>query len=92
MAKKGIVMGKAARNERFKIMATFYNNIAVGFIVAGVLVPSFLFVIRVVIGSPVDHAITLERAEAVLWFLGIAILAGISFHTSARRIVSNIED
>jgi hypothetical protein len=29
-------MGKAATNERVKLKATFYNNVAVGLLVAGV--------------------------------------------------------
>jgi hypothetical protein len=32
-------MGKVADNERIKLRATFYNNIAVGLWVAGALVP-----------------------------------------------------
>lgn len=33
-------MGKAADSERAKLRATFFNNLAVGTLVAGVLVPS----------------------------------------------------
>lgn len=34
-------MGKAADGERAKLRAAFFNNLAVGIFVAGVLVPSF---------------------------------------------------
>jgi hypothetical protein len=34
-------MGKAADNERLKLKATFYNNLAVGSTVGGVLIPLF---------------------------------------------------
>jgi hypothetical protein len=34
-------MGKAARNERRKIAATYFNSVAVAFFVAGVAVPWF---------------------------------------------------
>jgi hypothetical protein len=36
-------MGKAADNERIKLDAAFYNNIAVGTVIAGVLAPYFAF-------------------------------------------------
>jgi hypothetical protein len=32
-------MGKATDNERIKLRATFFNNLAVGLILAGVLIP-----------------------------------------------------
>jgi hypothetical protein len=32
-------MGKAATNERIKLNATFLNNIAVGLVITGILVP-----------------------------------------------------
>jgi uncharacterized membrane protein len=38
-------MSKAADNERIKLRATYYNNIAVGLILAGCLIP-YLAVVR----------------------------------------------
>jgi hypothetical protein len=32
-------MGKAAENERIKLGATFYNNLAVGLTITGLIVP-----------------------------------------------------
>jgi hypothetical protein len=32
-------MGRAAENERLKLRATFFNNIAVGIVVAGLVIP-----------------------------------------------------
>jgi hypothetical protein len=37
-------MGKAAENERIKLRATFYNNLAVGLALAGVLIPYLGFI------------------------------------------------
>ena len=37
-------MGKAVDNERVKLKATFYNNLAVAFIVTGCVVPYLSFV------------------------------------------------
>ena len=34
-------MGKAADNERRKLQGTFFNNIAVGLVVAGIALPYF---------------------------------------------------
>jgi hypothetical protein len=34
-------MGKAANNEKIKLRAMFYNNIAVTFVLTGVVVPLF---------------------------------------------------
>ena len=36
-------MGKTADNERIKLRVAFYNNIAVGLMVAGFLLPLFAF-------------------------------------------------
>jgi hypothetical protein len=41
MARGEPLMGKAARNERRKIMATYFDSIAVAFFAAGVAVPWF---------------------------------------------------
>jgi hypothetical protein len=40
---KGTRMGKAADNEAIKLRATFYNNLAVGAALAGVIVPIVTF-------------------------------------------------
>jgi hypothetical protein len=34
-----IIMGKAADNEKLKLRATYYNNIAVAFLITGFVVP-----------------------------------------------------
>jgi hypothetical protein len=36
-------MGKAADNERIKLRATFYNNLAAGLILTGILLPGMAF-------------------------------------------------
>ncbi|HEV3111766.1 MAG TPA: hypothetical protein VGY99_14870 [Candidatus Binataceae bacterium] len=38
-------MGKTADNERIKLRATYYNNIAVGLVLAGCLIP-YLALVR----------------------------------------------
>ena len=40
-------MSKAADNERIKLRATFYNNLAIGLFVAGVLLPYFAVLTKV---------------------------------------------
>jgi hypothetical protein len=45
-------MGKAADNERIKLRATFFNNIAVGLSITGVLVPYLAFIQS---GVPDEH-------------------------------------
>jgi len=39
-------MGKAAKNERIKLRATFFNNVSVGLILAGCLIPYLALVQR----------------------------------------------
>ncbi len=39
-------MGKAADNEKCKLRATFYNNVAVGCVIAGAAIPYFSFLIQ----------------------------------------------
>ena len=84
------MMGKTARNERLKIIATFYNNIAVGTLVAGILVPA----ITLIVSLPMlpEQTYSWEKIEAVLAFAAVAMMAAISVHLSARRIVASIED
>jgi hypothetical protein len=39
-------MGKAADNEKHKLKASFYNNIAASFVVTGAVVPYLAFVFK----------------------------------------------
>jgi hypothetical protein len=86
----GRPLGKAARNEHRKIIATFYNNIAVGILVAGVLVPALSLVISLPFAS--HRGVSRDGVEFALGFLGIAVIASVSLHLTARRIVAQIED
>jgi hypothetical protein len=39
-------MGKVAENERIKLRATFYNNIAISLVIVGTAIPSFAVFFR----------------------------------------------
>lgn len=75
-------MNKTARNERRKITATALNNLAVSFVVTGVVVP--------IIGL----AYTMTYPQDQIWFALAALwlMLGIGFHLVARRIVGRIEE
>jgi hypothetical protein len=94
--------GKAARNEVRKIQATYLNNIGVGLLVAGVVVPAFAFWNWAVFLTDRD----IEALKKGEWTdlglaFNLALLAaayGLAFFISrrlngrAKEIVSELED
>jgi hypothetical protein len=81
-------MGKTAKNERAKLTASYFNNIAVAAAVAGVVVPYFNFLQGDRSSSGLTHLqIGFYAAEAVTAFL----VSG-SCHMLARTFVSDVED
>lgn len=77
-----MVLNKTARNERTKITATAFNNIAVALLVTGVIVPS------------VSLAYQFALPHSGYWY-AFALLwggAGVGFHLIARRILERIEE
>jgi hypothetical protein len=63
-------MAKAARNERRKITATFFNGIALAFFVAGVAVPWF-------------YAMSKTNREFADWFLSFTTDQGFELDWAA---------
>jgi hypothetical protein len=86
-------MGKAARNERLKLEATFYNNIAVGLGLAGVFLP----VLSILNNPPTTFSsfITTIVSEKGIFSI-VAVLAAFfsaySFYRDARKEIDKIED
>jgi len=78
MAARG---SKAGRNEKRKLLATFINNLAAAFTLAGVLQPALALV---------QHQRTVTSAE--LTGSAAFLLVALVFLISARYIVSGLED
>ena len=91
------MMGRAARNERRKLQATFFNSIAIGFFLGGVFVPYAAampklsaFVHWMKNGRPIDA----DTVGYVLGVIGSMIVAGFGswlFRRTAERVISRIE-
>ena len=83
-------MGKAARNERVKLDATFLNNLAVGLVLAGIFLPLFsLFRSTPDEILPFVFSVTGVLAIAGLYnFLGRIPI----FSQAARKEIAKIED
>jgi hypothetical protein len=73
-------MGKAAKNERRKLTATFFNNIAVAFIAAGFAVPYF--------AGLASHETSVWRW--VLFFAAFSV--AFCMHMAGRSVLLGIED
>jgi hypothetical protein len=91
-------MGKAAKVERIKLMATFLNNIAVGLVVAGALVPYLSFISATAANQPLRFWITTQTAADFKRFAAIFLVMIFAFigagvlHYMASKILNNIED
>jgi H+/Cl- antiporter ClcA len=82
------VMGKAARNEILKLQAAFFNNIAVGVMIGGVLLP---FVILLFIKNQGVFQFDQETYFAIGGM--VASFAGALYtHVYAVRFLRGIED
>jgi hypothetical protein len=86
-------MGKAAKNERWKLRATFLNNIAVVLVATALAVPAYSLLIKT--GEEFTQwirAITpieaLERGFGVVSVLFLAML----LHLVAAEQLSHLED
>lgn len=88
-------MGKAADNELIKLKATFFNNLAVGGIVAGVIAPAFsiyqnfAFVDQLLQGhlTPLPEN-TITVAILALWFVVGAVFS----RNLAHKIIEQLRD
>jgi MFS-type transporter involved in bile tolerance (Atg22 family) len=72
---------RAIHNERTKLVATYFNNLAVALIAVGALAP----LVGRVVGSSALHAAFLFLLAAV------CILASIALHYSARRTLGRLK-
>jgi formate/nitrite transporter FocA (FNT family) len=85
-------MGKAARNERLKITATYLNNIAAGLFVAGFAIPYLAI-------YPTEHksiqmmlATDADKLYGLLFALATAFIASMGAHLLARNLLATVED
>lgn len=86
-------ISKAARNERRKLRATYLNNVAITFFVAGVATPYFAWA-----HQPAEEAArivrslpeTLRYSPFVAFFGAIAL--SLLFHWFSRAAVDEMED
>lgn len=78
--------GKAARNERRKLLANWLNTLAAATVTVGVLAPTA----GILYGFNVPGG---DRAEWLLWALpGGWFLAGVALHLAAQVIAGGIEE
>jgi hypothetical protein len=86
-------MGKAAKNERLKITATYFNNIAVGLFVVGFAVPYLtLYPTEQKSIQMMIAAYGWPKVWGLLYAWGTALIASIGAHYAARRLLAKIED
>lgn len=85
--------GKAERNERIKLDATFANNIAVGLVLAGVLLPTLsLYTNPFTSIDEIFHAaLTLPGVTKIAGVV-VALAAAIRIYHSARSDLDKLED
>jgi hypothetical protein len=91
-------MGKTEKNERIKLTATFLNNIAVGLVVAGALVPYLSFISATAANQPFLFRITTPSEAELKKFLAIFLVVIVAFigagvlHSMALKMLRNMED
>jgi hypothetical protein len=81
-------VGKAARNEKIKLTATYFNNVAVGATITGSIIP-FLAYARELIQSDGDFT-----PEELLVTLLLVLAAGLALgcRLYANATLSKLED
>src|SRR4051794_16786148 len=86
-------MGKAAENEKRKLLATLCNNLAVAALGAGFIIPWFSLYSnkKIRTGSFFTFAV-LEEFKYAIGAVGFAVLMALILHTVARLIADGIED
>jgi hypothetical protein len=82
-----------AENERIKLRATFYNNLAVGSAVAGLLVPYIALWPRFFSAqaTTLDGLLELIKPDALLGMI-VAALLTLFFRLRADRWINSLED
>ncbi|MGA2638348.1 hypothetical protein [Methylocella sp.] len=90
-------MGKAAYNERIKLRAMFYNNLSVGSLIAGFLVPSLIAVpaFPPLLDDFMNgklSSLDLHKPAAFVITLGLALWAALWLRNEADWIITKIQD
>jgi hypothetical protein len=83
---KGAKMGKTAENERIKLKATFYNNLAIGCLLSGVVAPYVLLMY-----APLDVFASMITRYVLGGMIGCAI-CGLLLRLAADVVIRRIED
>jgi hypothetical protein len=92
-----VAAGKAARNERRKVTATYVNSVAIALFVAGIAMPllSAINTTDAELRQALSSLLTWDGLErAVLRLIVTAVALGLSFwlHSFARDIANQLED
>jgi hypothetical protein len=91
-------MGKAAKNEGHKLAATYWNNIAVGFMLAGFVIPYLnLYQLSATISSwhDVTNFIATTGVAKIYWTVAAIVAAfmiSLAMHRMAQNALKLIED
>ena len=91
-------MGKAAKNERLKLRATFCNNVAVGLLVAGGALPYFAVISRALsttLEGGWSYRFTPSEWNGLMLPAIVAaacIIASSALHSHALKIADQLED
>ena len=85
-------MGKAADNEKHKLRAAFYNNLATGVIITGYAVPYFAFLRKWWDRPPPESlsSLLLELTDKEIWLLSALGLWALMIAWGLRRITNRI--
>jgi hypothetical protein len=90
---KGSTIGKAAKNERLKLNATFLNNLAAAFAVAGLVAPYFYVMNKKELREmPILQALTTEAFWPSLKVLMITLFFTLCLRAWALSFLDKIED
>jgi uncharacterized membrane protein YuzA (DUF378 family) len=86
-------MGKAARNEHRKLLAAFWNNLAVAAVIVGVLTPLLIGLARKDISSlTVSNAMARDDFWYIISGTAAAFVLATFFRMAAAHFASLIED
>jgi hypothetical protein len=82
-------MGKAASNEKIKVRALYFNNVAVGATIAGSIVPLLAYA-RELIQS--DNQFTPAELGITVLLVAVAAVVAAASRFYASAILSKLED
>jgi len=94
-------MGKSAANERLKLRATFYNNIAVGLVITGIAAPYFATASRnnernwppdIGAWERITAIFSEPSTQLAVGIMAVSFAAALQFRRAAERAIVKIED